>query len=97
MGRSITADDVVEVLDQAKAERGAPECIRMDNGPELIASAICDWCRLGGTGTIYIEPGSPWENPFVESFNGFYFRRCGAPSSGGFTKRTDLLAYPRLS
>ena len=69
MGRSITADDEVEVLDQAKAERGAPECIRMDNGPELIASAICDWCRLGGTGTIYIEPGSPWENPFVESFN----------------------------
>ncbi|MHB8613808.1 MAG: IS3 family transposase [Candidatus Dormibacteraceae bacterium] len=69
LGRSITADDVVDVLDQAKAERGAPECIRMDNGPELIASAIRDWCRLSGTGTIYIEPGSPWENPFVESFN----------------------------
>jgi len=69
LGRSITADDVVEVLDQAKAEPGAPECIRMDNGPELIASAIRDWCRLSGTGTIYIEPGSPWENPFVESFN----------------------------
>ena len=69
LGRSITADDVVEVLDQAKAQRGAPECIRMDNGPELIASAIRDWCRLSGTGTIYIEPGSPWENPFVESFN----------------------------
>jgi putative transposase len=69
LGRSITADDVVDVLDQAKAERGAPECIRMDNGPELIANAIRDWCRLSGTGTIYIEPGSPWENPFVESFN----------------------------
>jgi putative transposase len=67
--RSITADDVVEVLDQAKAKRGAPECIRMDNGPELIASAIRDWCRLSGTDTIYIEPGSSWENPFVESFN----------------------------
>ena len=69
LGRSITAEDVVDVLDQAKAERGAPECIRMDNGPELIASAIRDWCRLSGTGTLYIEPGSPWENPFVESFN----------------------------
>ena len=69
LGRSITADDVVEVLDQAKAERGAPECIRMDNGPELIAVAVRDWCRLSGIATLYIEPGSPWENPFVESFN----------------------------
>jgi len=69
LGRSITADDVVDVLDQAKAKRGAPEYIRMDNGPELVANAIRDWCRLSGTGTIYIEPGSPWENPFVESFN----------------------------
>ena len=42
----------------------------MDNGPELIAWALRDWCRLAGTATIYIEPGSPWENPFVESFNG---------------------------
>jgi putative transposase len=54
LGRSITADDVVEVLEQAKIERGVPECIRMDNGPELIASAIRDWCRLSGTGTLYI-------------------------------------------
>ncbi len=42
----------------------------MDNGPELIAWALRDWCRLSGAGTIYIEPGSPWENPYVESFNG---------------------------
>jgi putative transposase len=42
----------------------------MDNGPELIAWALRDWCRLAGTKTPYIEPGSPWENPFVESFNG---------------------------
>jgi len=69
LARSITADDVVEVLDQAQAKRGAPQYIRMDNGPEMIAGAIRDWCRLAGTGTLYIEPGSPWENPFVESFN----------------------------
>jgi putative transposase len=37
----------------------------MDNGPELIAWALRDWCRTSGTNTIYIEPGSPWENPFV--------------------------------
>jgi putative transposase len=42
----------------------------MDNGPELIAWALRDWCRLTGTGTVYIEPGSPWENPWIESFNG---------------------------
>jgi transposase InsO family protein len=42
----------------------------MDNGPELIAWALRDWCSIQGTTTTYIEPGSPWENPFVESFNG---------------------------
>ncbi len=42
----------------------------MDNGPELIARALRDWCRLAGTATVYIEPGSPWENPWIESFNG---------------------------
>jgi putative transposase len=41
----------------------------MDNGPELIAWILQDWCRLRGLGTIYIEPGSPWQNPWVESFN----------------------------
>lgn len=42
----------------------------MDNGPELTAHAVRDWCRTSGAGTAYIEPGSPWENPFVESFGG---------------------------
>jgi hypothetical protein len=52
------------------AVRSAPEHLRMDNGPELIAWALRDWCRLSGTQTSYIEPGAPWENPYVESFNG---------------------------
>jgi putative transposase len=42
----------------------------MDNGPELVAWALRDWCRLAGTATTYIEPRSRWANPFVESFNG---------------------------
>jgi transposase InsO family protein len=42
----------------------------MDNGPELHAWALRDWCRLLQTRTSYIEPGSPWENPYIESFNG---------------------------
>ena len=44
--------------------------MRCDNGPELIARALRDWCRLSRIGISYIEPGSPWENPYVESFNG---------------------------
>jgi transposase InsO family protein len=70
VGRRADADSVVAVLDRLAGQRGAPKHLRMDNGPELIAWALRDWCRLGGTGTVYIEPGSPWENPYVESFNG---------------------------
>jgi len=70
VGRSCDADQVVGVIEDLVAERGAPAHLRMDNGPELIAWALRDWCRLAGTATAYIEPGSPWENPFAESFNG---------------------------
>lgn len=70
VGRTCTADDVVAIIEGLVAERGTPTQLRMDNGPELIAWALRDWCRLHGTNTSYIEPGSPWENPFVESFNG---------------------------
>jgi transposase InsO family protein len=70
VGRTCDADHVVAVIEGLVAERGNPEHLRMDNGPELIAWALRDWCRLAGTTTTYIEPGSPWENPFVESFNG---------------------------
>jgi putative transposase len=70
LGRSITADDVVAVLDDAMARRGAPRYIRCDNGPEFTAAAIRDWCNLARTGTAFIEPGSPWQTPWIESFNG---------------------------
>jgi putative transposase len=70
VARSITAEDVAGLLDQASKERGVPRYIRCDNGPEFVAAAIREWCRLVGTGTAYIEPGSPWQNPYVESFNG---------------------------
>src|SRR5512133_1980063 len=70
VGRTCTADDLIEVLAGLVAVRGAPERLRMDNGPELLAWALRDYCRLSGTQTSYIEPGAPWENPYVESFNG---------------------------
>ena len=43
--------------------------MRCDNGPEMTSNALRDWCRFSRTGAAFIEPGSPWENPFVESFN----------------------------
>lgn len=68
--RTIDADRTVAVLKRLVGERGgAPAHIRADNGPELTANALRDWCRLESTHTAYIEPGAPWQNPYVESFN----------------------------
>ena len=69
VNRRLDADATVKVLDRLVAERGTtPRFIRCDNGPELTANALRDWCRFTGAGTSYIEPGSPWQNPYVESF-----------------------------
>jgi len=70
VGRSIDADGVVCCLDRLAAQRGAPVYVRFDNGPEFIAHAVNDWCRFKGTGTVFIDPGSPWQNAWIESFNG---------------------------
>jgi putative transposase len=68
--RRIDADRVVDILDRIVRERGRhPELVRCDNGPEMTSNALKDWCRFSRTGAAFIEPGSPWENPFVESFN----------------------------
>lgn len=67
--RRIDADATVEVLDRIVSQRGrVPRFIRCDNGPELTANALRDWCRFSRAGSAYIEPGSPWQNPYVESF-----------------------------
>ena len=68
--RRIDADDVVACLDQMAEERGAPAYVRFDHGPEFIAYAVADWCRFNRAGTIFIDPGCPWQNAWVESFNG---------------------------
>jgi putative transposase len=66
---SIDADATVATLDAIVATRGTtPAFVRMDNGPELTAHALRDWCRFSRTGASYIEPGSPWQNPWVESY-----------------------------
>jgi putative transposase len=58
------------VLEDLVAERGAPKLLRCDNGTELTSHALRDWCRFSSTGTMFIDPGSPWQNAYVESFNG---------------------------
>lgn len=68
--RSIDADKVVATLDRLMLTRGAPAFVRFDNGPEFIAHAVADWCRFNGVGSIFIDPGSPWQNAWIESFNG---------------------------
>ena len=69
-GRSMRSSDVIETIAGLMADEGVPEHIRSDNGPEFAARTIREW--LGGVGAkiLYIEPGSRWENGYVESFNG---------------------------
>jgi len=68
--RRIGADEVIEQLANAMIVHGMPEHIRSDNGPEFIANRLRDWLAHVGVKTAYIEPGSPWENGYCESFNG---------------------------
>ena len=49
---------------------GAPHYVRFDNGPEFVAHAVSDWCRFNSAGSLFIDPGSPWQNAWIESFNG---------------------------
>ena len=66
--RSIKASGVIDTLRRLFIERGEPDYIRSDNGPEFIAEAIKEWLALCGVKTLYIEPGSPWENAYSETF-----------------------------
>jgi len=69
--RRMGAEDTVDALERIVERRGTtPAFIRCDNGPELTAETLKDWCRFAGVTTGYIEPGAPWQNPYIESFNG---------------------------
>ena len=68
--RKLKSDDVLERLAWLMATRGVPEHIRSDNGPEFTAKAAREWLSKVGVKTLFIEPGSPWENGYVESLNG---------------------------
>ena len=68
--RSLKSADVLEALDELFVLRGIPDHIRSDNGPEFIAWAVRNWLKTLHIKPLYIEPGSPWENGYVESFHG---------------------------
>ena len=70
VARRLSGDDVLERLSDLFVRRGVPEHIRSDNGPEFTAKAVRGWLGRVGVMTLYIEPGSPWENGYIESFNG---------------------------
>ena len=70
VARRLNSTDVIEALCDLFIVRGIPAYIRSDNGPEFIAVALREWIAAVGAKTAYIEPGSPWENGYVESFNG---------------------------
>jgi putative transposase len=70
VARHIKALDVIDVLSDVMLKRGIPRFIRSDNGPEFVAKILRNWLKSIGTETAYIEPGSPWQNGYCESFNG---------------------------
>jgi transposase InsO family protein len=70
VARRITADDVLDRLGRLFVARGVPDHLRSDNGPEFTAAAVRPWLGKLGVGTLFIEPGRPWENGSVASFNG---------------------------
>jgi transposase InsO family protein len=74
--RSITSNEVVDLLEWLFLVYGKPQHIRSDNGPELIAHNVQSWLAEQGCNTIYISPGSPWENAYIESFIGKFRKEC---------------------
>jgi transposase InsO family protein len=74
--RHFTGRDVVVVLAELFAIRSRPMYIRSDNGPEFVSKAVKQWLSSENVGTLFIEPGSPWENGYVESFNGKLRDEC---------------------
>ena len=70
VARRLGSQEVIETLADVMLGGGIPEYLRSDNGPEFVARELRKWLARPGTGTLYIEPGSPWENGYCERFNG---------------------------
>ena len=107
VGRSLRSPHVIECLGDLMVQRGVPEHLRSDNGPEFTARAVRLWLQGVGATTLFITPGSPWENGYVESFNGklrdelldressIPSGRCrSSPSSGATSTTTNAPTAP---
>ncbi len=68
--RNLKSEDVLECLTELFRKKGIPDYIRSDNGSEFSAKQVRKWLNELGVKTLFIEPGSPWENGYIESFNG---------------------------
>ena len=76
VGQRLTGDDVVRVLERVTAERGRPQSIRVDNGPEFISTSLDLWAYFNGVKLDFSRPGKPTDNAFIESFNGRLREEC---------------------
>ena len=72
----IRSGRVIEVLSRLVSQRGAPEHLRCDNGPEFVARAVLNWMVEQAIGTAFIDPGEPWQNGVNESINGKFCDEC---------------------
>lgn len=76
VARAFSAAQVVQARQWLFATRAVPQYVRSDNGPEFIAHSVKDWLNASGSHTLYIEPGHPWQNPFIERFFGTLKSEC---------------------
>jgi len=76
VGRSLTASDVIRILDKLFIEHARPACLRSDNGPEMVSSAVQKWLKTKYVDTHCIDPGCPWQNAYCESFNSIFHTTC---------------------
>ncbi len=85
--RKLNSTDVIDVLSDLFILRGVPGHVRSDNGPEFIAKAVREWIAAVGAKTAFIEPGSPWENGYCESFNSSFATNCSTVRSSTASPR----------
>ena len=91
VSRRIRSQDVLDQLYELFLTRGTPDYIRSDNGAEFTANTVRSWLKDLGVSTLYIEPGSPWENGYVESFNGKFRDECWNGESFGTVTEAKVL------
>ena len=100
-GQRLTGDDVVRVLEQVTAQRGKPQSIRVDNGPEFISRSLDLWAYFNGVKLDFSRPGRPTDNAFIESFriarDSAPCPFCTASDRGSITTCTCMCARPTAS